>query len=193
LHRALITISILGFALLSLAKASAAPIPGTDSPADVLTEGLEWAFSVSEDSATQDQPGLHRDVWRFRSVEPYSETHGERLFLRFSLSVYGFQDEQGDDAQFAAWTQEGKDGTGLTYAWVRIFQRANFLYRLDIPCTFSRSNVEKLASNLASAIFDDAHESSKAIHCFCGTSCVAGEYSLETGFQEANPPAEPVN
>jgi hypothetical protein len=184
----LITMLVLGLLLLAPTKTLAEQIPGTTLPVEALPASLEWAFLVSKEATSQEAPGLVRDVWRFRSEEPYSVDQDGRTYLRFSLSVYQFEDEQGATRQFAEWQEKGQGFAGLTYAWVRIFWRQNTLYRLDIPCLFSKQNVGKLTMSLADALSVDDEESFRAIFCHCGMPCLDGQYSKKDGFQKAATP-----
>lgn len=159
-------------------------IPGTEHSVDSLVVGLDWSFSDSHESTDPALPGPSKDVWRFRSDDPYSVTDGARLFLRFSLEVHQFEEERGALAQFGELSQKGQGVIGLTYAWARVFQRKNLLYRLDIPCTFSKHNVQKMTSNLTKSFALGANESIAAIYCYCGGSCVNGDYSRDNGFRQ---------
>ena len=168
------TILCLGLLFLAPARGSAESIPGATSSVETLSAGLNWTFSISKEPTTQKVQGRKKTVWRFKSEKPYSVTNGERLFLRFSFSIYRFEEVRAATDQLAEWKKQGEHPTGLTYAWVRIIRRDRTLYRLDIPCTFSEANVEKITSNLTDAIFADGQESLPAISCRCGGSCVGG-------------------
>ena len=165
---------ILGLLFLVPARGSTEPIPATSSPVEALTADLAWSFSIAKESTAQQTPGLDKAIWRFKSEKPYTVANGEQLFLRFSLSAYRFEEERAAIDQLAEWKTQGEGATGLTYAWVRIIRRDGTLYRLDIPCTFSEANVEKITSNLTDAISAGSQESFSALDCRCGGSCVGG-------------------
>jgi hypothetical protein len=175
MHKISRTVLPLGLLVLFPAGVLAERIPGTTAPVETLAADLEWAFVVERTAEPQGTSASRKEVWRFRSRGPYSVTDGERLFLRFSLSVYRYETEEAVIQQFEAWALQGESAMGLTYAWTRIFRRGDPLYRLDIPCTFSKANVQKITAALTRSITEDVHGPLAALYCVCGGSCMTGD------------------
>lgn len=171
-------VAVLCLGLVFLATAGRAEsIPGTTTPVASLAADLEWDFSIAKKDApkeSQDPRDVELQSWQFQSKEPYSRTDRGPVYLRLSLSVYRFGEEGAADDQIAEWREQGRRPTGLTYAWVQVVQRDSYLYRLDIPCLFSKANVEKITASLARAVAagkNEEHVSVEVLFCPCGSSC----------------------
>ena len=180
MHLVLITLLALSLGLPT--SLSAEQIPGTSTPVEALASDLDRGFSVSSETTSQESSAVEKTVWRFKSKEPYERSDEGNTYLRFSLTVYRFQDSADAEEQFAAWVQQNSDLFGLSKSWARIHQHDETIYRLDISCMFSKDNVDRIASNLTGALPVEVDQSLPSIDCSCGTGCADGKWSSLGGF-----------
>ena len=156
-------------------------IPGTDASIEVLPAAVEWDFDLQNDTdpahltltSSGGGPAADRAVtYRFRSTDPYSGEPGNRTYLRFALTVFQFSAENEARAAFDTTFAplDSSEFSSLCFAggyWLLVGHR---VYRLDVPCLFSRDNYEKLVRALRDAL-DMADESAwRAVQCHCGGS-----------------------
>ncbi len=157
-------------------------IPGTEVPLAVLPDAVEWEFGVRADSAGVER---HRfldsegpvpkevTVYRFKSAEPYGE-RGDNgyTFLRFSLAAFRFENDS--EAKSAIGDLIPTDGrrihTYVCFGGGYFRQRGSWVYDLDVPCLFSRSNYQRIVDALDVALQGVGAEPGRALQCFCGGS-----------------------
>ena len=164
-----------------LAVAETPSIPGTGTSIDVLPAALEWEFGLLGDTDPEHLTLTRKDggpaadhavTYRYRSVDPYGGEPGSRTYLRFALTAYEFSGEATARAAFATTfpPDDTREYSSLCFAGGYWLQVSHWVYRLDVPCLFSRANYEKLVRALKDALDIPDNATWRAVQCYCGGS-----------------------